>query len=73
MVGCDHVIQNAKLVTLSGFIQPLKPAFSVFRKLKKKVSLVTTVSNVPHLIGYMMTIRSWHKAHHKPLKQLFHL
>jgi len=30
------------------------------------------MGNVPHLIRDMMTSRSWHKPHHKPLKLTFH-
>ena len=33
---------------------------------------MATMGNVPHLIGNMMTTRSWHKPHHNPLKLSFH-
>jgi len=33
---------------------------------------MATMGNVPHLIGDMMTTRSWHKPYHKPLKLTFY-
>ena len=34
---------------------------------------MAAMSDMPYLIGNMMTICSWHKSYPKRLKQLFHL
>jgi len=47
------------------------PRFSL-ENLKKEITLMTAVGNVPYLVWDMMTTRSWHKTHHNPLKLPFY-
>ena len=61
-VGGDCVIEDLQSITLFRFEQPLQPSFTVTGKLEEKLFFVASVSDVPHLPWYMMTIRSGHQA-----------
>jgi len=71
MIGSNHKVENTQPIPLLGSYNHSSQHFLSLKNLKK-VTLMTTVGNVLNLIGYMMTIRSWHKPHHKPLKPAFH-
>ena len=72
MIRSHHILQHSQAITFLRLIQPLQPTFSILGKLKKKLSLMASMSDMPHLVWDMITIRSWHKPHLRPLKQLFH-
>jgi len=60
MIRSDCIIQYHQSVALFCFIQPLKPSTSILGKIQQKLSLMTSVGDVPYLPGYIMSLGSRH-------------
>jgi hypothetical protein len=60
VIGSCHVIENYHPITLSGLIKPVDPVLTVFGEFQQKFLLVASMCDVPHMTGYVVSVRSWH-------------
>jgi hypothetical protein len=60
VVGGDHIVEDSKSVTLSGFIEPMKPAIFIFGKFEQEFSFMAPVGNVPDKSRQIMSFGSSH-------------
>ena len=58
MIGGDHVIQHTQAETFPGFEEPANPSLTIPGEFQQKLSLVTTMSEVPNLPRNIMTMRA---------------
>ena len=60
MVACYIVIKQAQLIALAGFIQPVAIVVAVDAGLEQKITIVTTVRDVPYQARKVISICSRH-------------
>ena len=61
VIRCNHVIQDARAITLLRLKQPPQPATSVLGEFQKKLFLVATMGNMPKIAGYKVSIGAGHQ------------